>query len=186
MKHLIDYILTMVDLQQLKEKLSEFRNMNDRDAYQVADSYLLRVMDITSRDQAEQKWQSSFDEMKTDFSEADSLLKSAIENKESIALVRIGVETMLESSPDTQAYFIEAVNKVSKKEVQFGVEIVLLSIAAATLIREYYKKGKAHETFIEEGTDEKGKKYKITRTTKYASDGPLAGLLTKIWGKIHG
>ena len=107
-------------------------------------------------------------------------MQKVVEKKdESDALIRLAVETTLKSEPDTRRQFIEAVQNAGEK--QFVLEIAILVPTAATMINTLYAKGKAREITEEEFKDKDGNKTKRRVNIEYASNGPLAGLLSKIW-----
>ncbi len=166
----------MVD-EQLQNALNKFRMMDSKMLNEAAHTYLLGVLEMGLPEEIEETWRSSF-EKESDHSEADLLLRSVINKNESDALLRIAVEATLASRPDTKELFIESVESAGEK--QWALEVALVALAAATVIKELYRKGKKREVSITEMTDVDGNKIATRTEIQYASDGPLAVFLAKI------
>lgn len=161
---------------ELEEALEEFRRMDDKTAKEVAQTYLLNVLNIGKPDEIEDKWRKSFDDA-TEYSEYNSLLQSGLKTQDVDPLIRIAVENTVADRPETKKQFVEAVNDAGEK--LFVLEVGALAFAAAMIIREYYKKGKAAQTtIIKYGSN--GKKIEERIETKYASSSAFGRFFAKI------
>jgi hypothetical protein len=94
-------------------------------------------------------------------------LQSTIQRRETDPLLRIAVETTLVLRPETKDDFIEAV----EMPYQFFI-IEVIAIAAAMLIREACKRGRASEIKIKKYNDH-GTLIEERTLTKFVSDGPF-------------
>lgn len=171
--------------QILQKAISEFNTMNSEKLNEAARIYLNSISDIIvdrkelqfdDIEELKNEWRKSFVNQ-NDMLEADSLLKSTIDNNKSDELVRIAVLSTLESFPETREQFVDSVNSAGK-----GLFIIELGIAigliAAMIIRELYAKGKKRE--IDRVIHRTDGTVITEKITEYSSGNSLANLLSHL------
>jgi hypothetical protein len=67
-----------------------------------------------------------------------------------------------------------------RRRLLTGVEIAVVTLAAATLLREYFRKGRSREVRRQEITEPDGRKIVQVHEVQYLADGPLVRLLTRL------
>jgi hypothetical protein len=84
----------------------------------------------------------------------------------------------LEDRPETEASFVSAIEQAGRS--MFVAELVVLTLAAALLLREYHRKGRAHEVRRREIRKPDGSVVIEVDEVRYMGEGPLATLLATL------
>ena len=160
--------------------LETFRGMDEKAAIEVAQTFLLGFLEVDLPEELVDSWESGFSTRKNKeavSAELDKLCGAG----EADLLLRLAVETVVTDHPEKSDFFIQCVEGVGQK--MWVVELGVVAIAAAYVMREYYKKGRDIEIVEEEFVGEGGQTHKVRRETHYAKQ---SGLLAKLLAKLNG
>ncbi|MFE2424731.1 hypothetical protein [Streptomyces hokutonensis] len=144
---------------------------------EAARTYLLGALDVDLEDEVADLWQASFADPDEGARVKEAVDKLAADS-ERAELLRLAMLRTLEDRPDTAPLFVDAVGQAGQS--MFIAELGAVTLAAALLIREYHRKGRAVEKKVEVITETDGRKTVKVSEVRYAADGPLARLLTAL------
>lgn len=164
----------------VQDAWDQFCNMDDKQATDVAYTYLLGVLEMDRPEDIEQAWRADFPSQDTR-AEADKFLRQVVNQGEGRSLLHLAVETGLECRPETNALFIESVRSAGEK--MWVVELGFTALVAAHLLRELWIKGRAKEKFERTTTSPDGTTETIRKETVYAKQ---SGTLGKLMGLLFG
>ncbi|WP_328500286.1 hypothetical protein OG828_05550 [Streptomyces sp. NBC_00457] len=144
---------------------------------EAARTYLFSALDVDLPKEVTDLWQASFEDP-----DEGRHLKEEIEklagDSERDELLRLGMLRTLEDRPETAPLFVNAVGQAGQS--MFIAELGAVTLAAAFLIREFHRKGRVSEKRRKEIKGPDGRKFVEESEVRYASDGPLARLLTAL------
>ena len=150
--------------------------MDSKEVDEVANTYLLNVLEIDLPEDLDQMWQEGFN-TQNEWAEADELLQQIRQSNETDILLRLAVETTLQEHPETEDMFVQAVEDAGKS--MFVVEVAIVSLAAVLIMREYYRRGIKEEK-ITEWQDAEGNKYRQVEREYLEDNITVANLMAKI------
>jgi hypothetical protein len=145
---------------------------------EAAQTYLLGALDADLPQDVEREWRASFadeDEARAGAEQAVDRLASDPERAE---LLRLAMLRTLDERPETAPLFVASVEQAGQS--MFIAELGAVTLAAALLLREYHRKGRAREIRRTETTAPDGTRTVTETDVTYASDGPLAQLLVRL------
>lgn len=144
---------------------------------EAAQTYLLGTLDLDLPSEVEDRWRASFaggEERERAQQAVDRLLGDP-ERRE---LLQLAMLRTLDDRPDTAPLFVESVEQAGQS--MFVAELAAVTLAAALLLREHHRKGRAREVYRTEVIEADGRRVVQTDEVHYAVDGPLARLLARI------
>jgi len=153
---------------ELNNALESFHKMEEKDVNEVAYTYLLGVLEADLPEDIRARWKENFtdDSLRESLEKEFAVIKNSEEGKK---LLIICLENTLAERPETEILFIDAVNGVGKK--MWAVETAIVTIAAATLLREYFMKGRQKTVTVKHWKKVNGEwVYEETETIEFATD----------------
>lgn len=143
---------------------------------EAAWTYLLGALDLDLPDEIQEAWRTNFpgNEERTDAEQAIDRLP----DPERAQLLRLAMLRTLDDRPDTAPLFVASIEQAGRS--MFVVELSALTLAAAILLREYYRKGRSREVHRRVTTEPDGRKIVEEDEIQYVADGMLASLLAKL------
>ena len=144
---------------------------------EAAQTYLLGVLDVDLEEDVAGLWAASFDDQ-DERDRAEAAVHGVRESPERSALLRLAMLETLEDRPDTEDLFVRSVDDAGRS--MFVLELSAVTLGAALLIREFYRRGRTYEKERKEVTNADGSKTVTVREVRYAGDGPFAKLLVAL------
>lgn len=163
-----------MNINEARNRLAE---LDGKALDEAAQTYLLGVLDADLPDDVSGLWAATFDDQ-DERERAEAAIQGVRESPERSALLRLAMLETLDDRPDTEELFVRSVDDAGRS--MLVVEIGAVTLAAALLIRELYRKGRATEIEITEKTGADGSRTRTVREVRYAGDGPFAKLLVAL------
>jgi hypothetical protein len=165
--------MSTVDTTPARERLGTLRG---RELDEAASTYLLGVLEVDLPDDVEDAWRATFPGDRE-----RAAAEQAVERLPDIdreQLLRLAMTRTLEDRPETATAFVSAIEQAGRS--MFVAELAALTFAAALLLREWHRKGRASESRRRETRNSDGSVVIEIDEVRYVNDGPLANLLATL------
>jgi len=148
--------------------------LSGKELDEAATTYLLGLLDVDTEEDLERLWGEGFD---ADGGRELEQILGQLGTEDHEVLLRLAMEAGADLHPDSDEKLQASVDQAGQS--LFVLEVSVLTLAAALLIREHHTKGRESETKTKIVIE--GDKAKVeTTTTKYSSSATLAKVLAKL------
>ena len=148
--------------------------LSGKELDEAATTYLLGLLDVDTEEDLKRLWGESFD---ADGRRELEQILGQLGTEDHEVLLRLAMEAGADLHPDIDEKLQASVDEAGQS--LFVLEVSVLALAAALLIREHHTKGRKSETKTKIVIE--GDKAKVeTTTTTYPSSATLAKVLAKL------